>query len=428
MERHKMDRNAVAEAELSPARKRTVIRATYAIAALDITWMFLQFSVTPYLAKKLGLDTLWFGYLQTLVGVLQLIGNPLFGRYGLVSLSSPQVRDLFGARAALSLSCGATVVFFLLLASAEHPAMLFITNCPPSQMVVTDLSEPEKRAESLSKIGLCFGVGMIVGSTLGGHLNTLYGSLTACVGAVGSLFSLMLVLKYIPKTTKSTAAKASTEGQKSTSFGEITRLLKYPGVAPTFIVKTVAGLPSGEYFQVMFSIIALEVFKLEPQQNGYLIAVFGSLICCYLQVIQGAVIGRLTARFKERSLLLPVHRAGAAAVGLGQAYMQTVVHFCLTAAPMMLSLNVFNVITDTILTKSVPSTDTGTMLGLCAAEQSLLRTLGPTLGGFLYVNGGIKAIGLTQCVVNAAVFIVLLLLPTSRSQAQESNQRPDKQH
>ena len=51
------------------------------------------------------------------------------------------------------------------------------------QMVVTDLTEPEKRADALSKLGLCFGIGMIAGSTLGGHLNTRYGwvSLCACV-------------------------------------------------------------------------------------------------------------------------------------------------------------------------------------------------------------------------------------------------------
>lgn len=407
--------------ELSPGQKRTVIRVTYVIATLDITWMFLQFSVTPYLAKKLGFDTLWFGYLQTLVGVLQLIGNPLFGRFG----------DLFGARAALSLSCGATIVFFLLLASAEHPAMLFIHKLPTlfmhvlpaSQMVVTDLTEPDKRAESLSKIGLCFGIGMIAGSTLGGHLNTLYGEkLTACVGAAGSLLSLLLVLKFIPKTTKSTSTKTSSEAEKKSLFslGEITRLLKYPGVTQTFIVKIVAGLPSG-IFQVMFSIIALEVFKLEPQQNGYLMAFFGIT----QMVIQGAVIGRLTANFKETSLLL-FSVAGDVLVGLGQAYTQTVTQFCFVAVPMMLSMSVFNVITDSILTKSVPSSDTGTMLGLCGAVLSLMRTVGPTLGGFLYMNGGVKAIGLTQSVVNALVFIALLLRPLTSH--QETRQDPDKQH
>lgn len=408
--------------ELGPAERRRVVRVALAVAALDVTWMFLQFSVTPYLAKKLGFDTLWFGYLQTLVGVLQLVGNPLFGRFG----------DLFGARVALSLSCGATVVFFLLLASAQHPALLFVHKLPTvfmhvipaCQMVVTDLTEPEKRAESLSKIGLCFGIGMISGSTLGGYLVTRYGErFTACVGAAGSLFSLILVLHFIPKNTKPSAAKKNSDAEKKSLFslGEITRLLKYPGVMQTFTVKVVSGLPSG-MFQVMFSIIAMEVFELDAQQNGYLMAFFGIT----QMVIQGAVIGRLTARFTETSLLL-WSVAGAAAVGLGQAYAQTVALFCLVAVPMMLSLSVFNIITDSLLTKSVPPTDTGTMLGLCAAEQSLLRSVGPTVGGFLYMNGGVRAIGLTQCVVNALVLVVLLLRPVRTSPGPgESSQHQDK--
>ncbi|TKS70458.1 Solute carrier family 22 member 18 [Collichthys lucidus] len=386
-------------------KKATVIHVVYLIAALDITWMFLQFSVTPYLAKKLGFDTLWFGYLQTTVGVIQLIGGPMFGRFA----------DLFGARLALSVSCSATIVFFLLLAVTNHPAMLFIHKLPTvfihvlpaCQMVIADLSEPENRADALSKLGLCFGIGMITGSTLGGHLITRYGeTFTACVGAAGSAFSLLLVLKFIPKTTKTQAAAADAHSENTNksvfSVGEITRLMKFPGVVRTFAVKIVAGLPSG-IFQVMFSIIALDFFKLQPEQNGYLMAYFGIVN----MFIQGGVMGPMTARFTENYLLV-LSVGVASLVGLAQAYMQSVFQLCLTIIPMMFSLSVFNVITDTMLTKSVPSTDTGTMMGLCASVQSLLRTVGPTLGGFLYVNYGLPSIGLTQFVVNAAVFAYLL--------------------
>uniref|UniRef100_A0A672Y8N1 Organic cation transporter-like protein 2 n=1 Tax=Sphaeramia orbicularis TaxID=375764 RepID=A0A672Y8N1_9TELE len=397
-------------------QRTTVIRIIYLIAALDITWMFVQFSVTPYLAKKLGFDTLWFGYLQTMVGVAQLIGGPMFGRFA----------DVFGARAALSLACAATVVFFVLLAIAEYPIMLFIHKLPTvfmhvlpaSQMVVTDLTEPEKRADALSKLGLCFGVGMIAGSTLGGHLNTRYGErFTACFGAVGSAVSLMLVLRFIPKTTKVQHPRTSTDGENKNksifNMGEITRLLKFPGVAPTFTVKIIAGLPSG-IFQVMFSIIALEFFKLQPEQNGYLMAYFGIV----QMVIQGGVIGRLTARFSENSLL-NLSIAVAALVGLAQVCADNVFQFCVTVVPMMFSLSVFNVITDSILTKSVPSSDTGTMLGLCASVQSLLRTVGPTVGGFLYVNFGVSSIGFIQFVVNAAVFMFLLLRPHKKTSEEK---------
>ncbi|XP_041647783.1 solute carrier family 22 member 18 [Cheilinus undulatus] len=399
--------------DVAEQRKRTkVISIVYIIAALDITWMFLQFSVTPYLAKKLGFDTLMFGYLQTTVGVIQLFGGPMFGRFA----------DLFGARVALSLACSSTVVFFLLLAIANHPAMLFIHKIPtvfmhvlPStQMVVADLSEPEKRADALAKLGLCFGIGMIAGSTLGGHLNTRYGeTFTACFGAAGSAFSLLLVLKFIPKSTKVHPSKTNTDSQSKNksvfSLGEITRLMKFPGVTPTFLVKIIVGLPSG-IFQVMFSIIALEFFKLEPQQNGYLMAYFGIV----QMVIQGGVIGPLTARFSDKSLLL-LSIGVSALVGLAQAYMQNVFQFCIIVLPMMFSLSVFSVITDSILTKSVPSSDTGTMMGLCASVQSLLRTVGPTIGGFLYVNYGISSIGLIEFFVNSSVFVFMMQRHLSRT-------------
>ncbi|XP_072527382.1 solute carrier family 22 member 18 [Salminus brasiliensis] len=385
------------------ATKNKIIYATYIIAALDITLLFAQFSVTPYLARRLGFDTLWFGYLQTTVGVIQLLGGPVFGRFA----------DLFGARAALSISSLASVVYFLLLAAADSTVWLFLHKLPAvfmhalpgAQMIVADLSPSEKRADALAKLGLCFGIGMIAGSTLGGTLSTRYGEkFTAYVAAVGSLISLLLVQKFIPKHTKKHNAKENRQGAGSVfNLGEIIRLMKFPGVAKTFSVKIISGLPSG-VFQVMFSIIAMNFFQLQAQQNGYLMAYFGVV----QMVIQGAVIGRMTSRYSENSLLM-LAIGMSSLVGLAQALTTNVFQFCFVVVPMMFSLSVFNVITDSMLTKSVPASDTGTMLGLCASVQSLLRTVGPTIGGFLYETYGVASFGYIQFTVNAAVFSFLLI-------------------
>uniref|UniRef100_A0A672R920 Organic cation transporter-like protein 2 n=1 Tax=Sinocyclocheilus grahami TaxID=75366 RepID=A0A672R920_SINGR len=378
---------------MEPAAKQKVIYITYLIAALDITWLFLQFSITPYLARRLGFDTIWFGYLQTTVGVIQLLGGPIYGRFA----------DVFGARAALSVSCLASVVYFLLLTVADNTFMLFVHKLPAvfmhglpgAQMVVADLSENEKRADALGKLGLCFGIGMIAGSSLGGTLSTRFGEkFAASFAAVGSFVSLLLVLNFIPKQTKiQTMPESNKKGSSNSVFnlGEITRLMKFPGVAKTFTVKIISGLPAG-IFQVMFSIIAMNFFQLKAEQNGYLMAYFGIV----QMVIQGAVIGRLTSRFSEYSLLL-LSVGISSLVGLAQAMMTNVFHFCLIVMPMMFSLSVFNVITDSMLTKSVSPC-------LC----SLLRTVGPTIGGFLYETYGVPSFGYIQCVINAAVFSLLL--------------------
>ncbi|XP_060767718.1 solute carrier family 22 member 18 isoform X3 [Neoarius graeffei] len=276
---------------------KNVLYVAYLIAALDVTWLFLQISITPYLARRLGFDSLWFGYLQTTIGMIQLLGGPVFGRFA----------DIFGARAALSLSCLASVIYFLLLAAADSAFLLFLHKLPAVfmhafpglQMVVTDLSENNKRADALAKLGLYFGIGMITGSLLGGTLSTRFGEkFAAYVGSGGSVINLVLVLKFIPKHTKRQNTKNNNTGSVF-KLGEIVRLMKFPGVAKTFTVKIIAGLPSG-VFQVMFSIIVMNFFQLQAEENGYLMAYLGIV----QMVIQGAVIGHLTARYSENSLLL----------------------------------------------------------------------------------------------------------------------------
>lgn len=44
-----------------------------------------------------------------------------------------------------------------------------------AQKVITDLTTPSQRADALGKLGICFGIGIIIGSALGGVLSTKFG-------------------------------------------------------------------------------------------------------------------------------------------------------------------------------------------------------------------------------------------------------------
>ncbi|POI30030.1 hypothetical protein CIB84_006220, partial [Bambusicola thoracicus] len=101
-------------------RRGRVILAAYLIVTLELTFLFMQFGVMPYLAKNLGLDSVGFGYLQTTFGVLQLVGGPIFGRFA----------DQFGNRAALTLSCASASAFFLLLSISTSVPILFLSRLP----------------------------------------------------------------------------------------------------------------------------------------------------------------------------------------------------------------------------------------------------------------------------------------------------------
>lgn len=59
----------------------------------------------------------------------------------------------------------------------------------------------------------------------------------------------------------------------------------------------------------------------------------------------------------------------------------------------------------------------GTMLGLCASVLSLVRTIGPTIGGFLYETFGVASFGYIQFVVSATTFTLLFMSSTRRNTA-----------
>ncbi|XP_034626143.1 solute carrier family 22 member 18 isoform X5 [Trachemys scripta elegans] len=351
-------------------QRQQVIRLTYLITAMDLTCLFMQIGIIPYLAKSLGLDSVEFGYLQTTFGVLQLLGGPIFGRFA----------DQFGTRAALTLSYLSGSAFFLLLSISTSVPLLFMSRIPSvfmhglpgAQMVITDLTTPAERADALGKLGLCFGVGVIIGSSLGGTLSTKFGTyFPSYLAVVASLISAMIVMTCIPAHTKPKSEGQATQQRTSQSsvfsLKEILRLLKLPGVKEVFLIKVLSGLPTG-LFLVMFSIISMNFFGLEAAQTGYLMSYFG--------VLQ-------------------------------MALMTNVFHYCIIALPMVFALCTMGIITDSILTKSVPPSDTGAMLGICASVPPLTRTVGPTLGGILYKMFGVSAFGYLQLVVNIALFLYI---------------------
>ncbi|NXB18911.1 S22AI protein, partial [Rhagologus leucostigma] len=391
---------------LGEAKRGQVIRAAYVIAALDLTFLFMQMGVMPYFAKSLGLDSVGFGYLQTTFGVLQLVGGYIFGRFA----------DQFGVRAALILSCASGSVFFLLMSLSTSIPLLFLSRLPGvfmhgipgAQKVITDMTTPSQRAGSLGKLGLCFGVGIIAGSALGGVLSTKLGIYAPTyVGLVGSLINTLIAIVWIPSQTKPKSDRHVTEHstpQSGSLFSirEILRLMKFPGVMEVFIVKVFAGLPIG-LFMIMFSIISMDFFGLEAVESGYLMSYFGVL----QMVVQGLVVGKLASHCTEMTLLrLSVFVF--AGVGLGMALMRTVWHYCIIAVPLVFAFSMLATITDSILTKAVPSSDTGAMLGICASVQPLTRTVGPTIGGVLYKQFGVSSFGYLQLMVNLVLFVYLL--------------------
>lgn len=90
-------------------------------------------------------------------------------------------------------------------------------------MVMTDVSGVRERADALGKLGVSYGVGMVVGPTLGGLVTTHFSEqMAAGLAAAICLLAMIIVLLFVPANTKnpSKLAEAKVKDKSGKSVHE----------------------------------------------------------------------------------------------------------------------------------------------------------------------------------------------------------------
>jgi len=375
---------------------------------LYATCFFIQVGTLPYLSKKLGADPTTFGQLQTVFAVTQLLGGPLFGRVG----------DVLGEKFALILAFSGATSSYLLMGLSDSLALLFLSRLPSvvmhtmqgSQMIVTYLSEESERANVLARLGFSYGIGMVVGPTLGGFITSNFSEQTASLfAAFGSLLSIILVITFIPhipKTTKTSPKDGSSDSKGLLrNIGAITKIIFLPNVGFLLFLKLVCGIPIG-VLQSMFSMIAIEQFGMNPEQNGMMLSYIG-VISLFMQ---GIGISTLTKRVDDK-VLMTLATGTLTVAYFVMTLIKEVSDFVALLFPLTCSLCLINSIVTAAITKAVPRTDTGSVLGLNMAVHSAIRSLAPTLGGHMVQTYGFFSLGMLGVVCNLVVLSLLKFAP-----------------
>merc|ERR1712013_23564 len=371
LEREKSE-NDVKEKEakvltMETGQNKRIVLITHFNVFMYATCYWIQSGTLPYLTKNLGADPVSFGHLQTVFAIAQLLGGPVYGRLG----------DLFGERTALITAFSSSVLTYILTGVSYSIPILFLSRLPSvflhvmqgSQMVVTALSSDKDRAAALARLGFSYGIGMVIGPTIGGFVTTNFGEYAAAfLAAGGSSLSLALVIWYVPNIPKQVQPKSN---QSVLNLQKIFGLILLPKAGSLLLVKTVCGIPIG--------------------------------------IMQSIGISAFTSRFSDLALLK------FSSVSLVVCYyllslLSSLQDFMLLQIPMVCSLSLINSILQSSLTKAVPSSQTGTMLGLNMAVHSTIRTIAPTVGGAMMANLGYPSIGHLGMFCNMLVLILLKLL------------------
>ncbi|MBN2046608.1 MAG: MFS transporter [Anaerolineaceae bacterium] len=374
---------------------------------IDLLGYSLILPLLPYYAETFNANNIMIGLLGTVNAVGQMVAAPAIGRFS----------DRFGRRPMLIFSIAGTILSFLLLGFAGSLAMLFVSrvldgvlggNTALARAYITDITDEDNRSKSLGIIGAAFGIGFIIGPAMGGFLSKFGFSTPAFVAAGLSILNLILVILWLPESLPKEerqmlrkspytafTAKLLIEELRRECTGPLLQMRLYFSLAFTL-------------FTANFSLYAKTQLSLSAQTTSYLLTYVGIISV----IVQGFLIGKLTAKFKEKMLIY----FGSIVMGgslLAWSFTRSVWLLLVVMAPLAVAAGVVNTLLTSQLTKNAYKEDIGGILGLGQSAQTFAQIISPILGGLLIETTGAWAVGVLAAllIIWSVIFMSQRYLP-----------------
>ncbi|HTW51070.1 MAG TPA: MFS transporter [Stellaceae bacterium] len=384
----------------------------FLIVLIDLIGFGLVIPLLPFYAERFSASPQEVTVLMATYSFVQMLSAPVWGR----------LSDRVGRRPVLMISMAAAALAYLWLGFADAMWMLFAAralggacagNIAAAQAYVADVTPPEKRARGMGMIGAAFGIGFIIGPALGGVVagNNLATAdlrspgLIACALSLTAFFGVLFVLKEsLPRGMEPRLRK-----------GRIAALhdaLARKALARLLLIFFLTILAFGG-MEAVFALWAMAQFGWGPERIGYIFAYVGVLSA----VMQGGLIGRLTARFGEEKLLitgLSLIALGLVAIPLARDLPLVVVavsFLALGMGAMQPSLN-------SLISRRAGAAEQGEVMGVAQSIASLSRVLGPLLAGVLFAGLGRDAPFLAGMVLVVVAAVLGLGIPPAEPTVQ----------
>lgn len=347
--------------------------------------------VLPFYAEHVGATPTELGWLMAVYSFMQLIFAPMWGR----------ISDRIGRKPVMMLGILGLILSFFLMAVSTKLWMLFAAriiggfltaaNLPTSMTYVADITTPEDRGKGMGVVGAAIGLGFVFGPGIGGIFSKINLSLPFYIAGISSIITLLLVLILLKESSTEEDRKANS--QKTASWWEAfsgSQAILF--ILQLFVSISLAGL------EATFAYFAAKKAGMDATQLGYIFMIMGVAQA----IVQGGLMGRLTKKFGEGSVI----QGGIIVSAIGFALVLLVDNF-LTAAIYLTIFGIGNGVIRPCVSSLLTKTSTsghGSATGLLSSFDSLGRIAGPPLGGWMFS----LAIGLPY--ISGAIVSVLALI------------------
>jgi len=340
---------------------------------IDVTGLGIIIPVFPRLIGQLTGGNIsqvsqWGGWLTVIYAVMQFICAPIIGN----------LSDKYGRRPVLLTSLLGFSIDYLFMAFAPTIWWLFLSrviagitgaSITTASAYIADVSTHETRAKNFGLIGAAFGLGFIIGPSLGGLLAHYGLRVPFFVSAVFCLLNALYGYFVLPESL-SKENRRSFEWKRANPLGSLNHLKKYPAVLG-LIGSLVLVYIAAHALQSTWTYINIERFNWSPEKLGYSLTVVGAMTA----LVQGVLIRYINPKLgNEKSVYigLAIYSVGMLAFAFAnQSWMMFVfmIPYCLggIAGPAL----------QAILAGHIPRNEQGELQGALTSMMSLTSIVGP---------------------------------------------------
>ncbi|MDX1448582.1 MAG: MFS transporter [Acidimicrobiia bacterium] len=357
--------------------------------AVDLLGFGIIIPLLPLYAERFGASAFTIGLLFASYSLAQFVFSPVWGR----------ISDRVGRRPILLVTIAGSAVGSLILGLAGSLPMLFVgrildgasgASVAVARATVSDVAEASQRPRLMGLLGAAFGLGFVVGPSLGALAALGSPSLPFFVAAGISALNFIAGVIRIPETLRQPASPVSSAPVRS-----------LPNPVLRIVALTFVGITAFSAFEATFSLLGSARLAMTESTVALVFAGVGLV----LVATQGGMVGPITRSLGESSTIrlgLILNIAGFALLAVADSWSLLVPGLVLLA------------VGQGLLTPTLSSTVAGLVperagvaLGVQQSAGGLARVAGPALGGALFA----AAIPLPYVVAAGLTLVALPIVP-----------------
>ena len=393
---------------------------------LDLVGFGLVIPLLPLYAEQYGASPVTAIALMGVYSVAQFLFTPIWGG----------LSDRIGRRPVMLVSIAGTAIMLAIFAAVSDLYLLFIVrflhgacaaNISTAQAYVADITTPANRTRGMGLIGAAFGVGFTLGPWVGGELATFGLAVPIWVAAGLSAFNFVWAFFGISESRPPSDRVASV---RTVDPRRLLKGLAHPVVGMVLLLTFTATLAFA-MMEYTFALVAEHLWFPDlaidqvPARVGRIFGIIGVIGI----VIQGGLIGRLSARFGEGPLIIVGYLANA--IGLLLLVFVDSGGMLLNGGCVLLAvgMSLTNPSLSSVISRNTSADEQGAVLGVNQSLSALARATAPWFAMIAYgswFSGGAFMIGSLLMAV-ALVFSIPALRRVRAAKAVGGDDPPESE-